>query len=930
MPTLNDLLSDPSAQIELLVKGQYLDENDDLRTEWVSQSGWDDQIGGPFGSYIPPLLTINLRINQQIDPLDIRFDLFTLASIELSNNHLDFAGRYDGWWQYSVDNQSWTVYAVGTLSTGQRVEIADVENTPLFDLKGVNIPEAGSDQCLIRCKSARSLDSALQPVTYSPPALYFPGTASAIINLGNNLNITGTQSISVWVYLEDPASTLQYIEFKDSGSAGHYIAVGLVGAGTITAGVEILVRGQSPTTTTTAANVLQAYRWHRIDVSIAAATRRIDIDGTTAITTSAITGTPTASSVDLEVGRSLKGRLHRLLHWTDARTNATMSAEGRTPISGSETNLREAFIFGEGKGNQVASSKSGSSLIGTLAAGALWDTASWHYESILGQYEPYVLGTVPRVPVTWIDPPKQIGQVSHGAIALLSELQSNHTAVNSANYTVDTATGTLKVTSGALSGTYSATVTANNRWNAALLFGSGSSAVATITSPTGSRSIGIQFRADFTANAFRNLIGWQSAGADLGRFILRFSQFATPTASNRLEWAGINDAGTAFVTSITEGLQAGRTYTAIASLNATGGTVNGQPANTLYLYLDGALVASVAVSGAWTTAPTGFGVGVRPTDLTRNWLGRLDEPFVFNRVVSAQEAKDFCCNPLTGAESGLVRGWHLDNSAAPFAGATSLTLTNTTYTAGRSACTDLARSILFSAVNGYVESALDTDSWYTALVDCPFDCGWFVTNGAKSIDILNVILGGLGLIIYESGGLLKVKRFEGLSGTPDIELDPLIDLQSQPVESNAADPAVYQWTINFATNNSKQDIANVAGGLATTDPDRYQYGAAPYRSVAKSDGSILERFPNAVSMTRTTALLNLIDAESEATRLLAIHRHGADRKSISAFVGIAQIEILDELGPLMEETNLDAGDLIVVGLTIDEGLGTLTLWRPAI
>lgn len=914
MPTLNDLLSDPGAQIELLVKGQYLDANDDLQTEWVSQSGWDDEIGGPFGGYIPPLLTTSLRVNQQIDPLDIKFDLFALASIELSNNHIDFAGRYDGWWRYSVDNQSWTVYAVGTLSTGARVELADVENTPLFDLKGINIPEVGSDQCNIRCKSARSLDSALQPITYSPPALYFPGTPTAIVNLGNNLNITGTQSISIWVYLEDPASTLQYIEFKDSGSAGHYIAVGLVGGGTIAAGVEVLIRGQSPTTTTTAANVLQAYRWHRIDISIAALTRRIDIDGATAITTSAITGTPTASSVDLEVGRSLRGRLHRLLHWTDARNNATMSAEGRTPIAGTETNLREAFIFGEGKGAQVASTKLSSVLTGTLAAGVLWDTASWHYESILGQHEPYVLGTVPRVPVTWIDPPKQIGQISRGAIALLSELQSNHTAVNSANYTVVTATGTFQVVSGALSGNYSATVTANNLWNAALLFnGTTSTGTATITQPSGSKYLGAHFRCDNTSATARHIVQWVGSGS----LQLRLNGTGTLSGTNILRARVANDAGTEFTASIA--IQTGRRYSAIASLNLS--------AMVIELYVDGALAASTPVTGAFTINPTAFSVGHRSAGPDSHFTGVIDEIVIGNVACTETIAKAFHVLPSTASMTGVVNGWHLDNSASPFAGATSLTLANTTYVAGRSACTDLARSVLYAA--GYTEGDLDTDSWYAALVDCPYDCGWFVANGAKSIDILNVILGGLGFILYESGGLLKIKRFEGISGTPDLTLDPLIDLQSQPVEPNGADPAVYQWTVNFATNNSKQDIANVAGGLATTDPDRYHYGAAAYRSAIKSDGTILERFPSAVPMTRMTALLNLRDAEVEAARLLTLHRHGADRKSISAFVGIAQIEILDELGPLMEETDLDASNLIVTGLTIEDNVAVVSVWRPS-
>lgn len=924
MPTLSDLLADPSAVIEIVVRGEYLDETDTLQVIWLSRGGWADDPNGPAGRYCLPLIDFSIRVSQEISPLEpsILLDT-TFAHIELINDSIFYSGYFDEWWRYTVDGLEWKIYLVGFLSDKTRVELSDVELDPLHRLVGISIPEIGSSSCVIRARAfAQVLNLALQPVTYSPPALYFPGTLTAIVNLGNNLNITGTQSISIWVYLEDPASTLQYIEFKDSGSAGHYIAVGLVGGGTIAAGVEVLVRGQSPTTTTTAANVLQAYRWHRIDVSIAALTRRIDIDGAVAITTSAITGTPTASSVDLEIGRSLRGRLHRLLHWTDARNNATMSAEGRTPIAGTETNLREALLFGEGSGNQVASTKSGSSLVGTLADGVLWDTASWHYESILGQHEPYVLGTVPRVPVTWLDPPKQIGQVSRGAIALLSELQSNHTAVNSANYTVDTATGTLKVTSGALSGTYSATVTANNLWKSAVLFnGTSSGGTVSATMPAGSKYLGAHFRVDTTSTATRIIVQWPATTGH--RMTLRLNGTGTLSGTNILRAQVVNDTNVEFTASIA--VQAGMRYSAVATLDV--------PNLLLKLYVNGALAATTAVTGAYTGTFATLSVGHNSVAGTGYFPGVIDEVIFGNVVCTPAMAQLYHTIPSTAGFTGIQYGFHLDegtgSTGAPFVGANSITFANITWMAGRSAPTDLARVVLYS--KGYTENDdLDPDSWYDALVDCPCDCGWFVANGAKAIDVLNVILGGLGFILYESGGLLKIKRFEGLSGTPDVELDPAIDLQSQPVDGNASDPAVYQWTVNFATNNSKQDIANVAGGLATTDPDRYQYGAAAHRSAPKSDGSILERFPSAVPMVRTTALLNLRDAEAEAARLLAIHRHGADRKSISAFVGIAQIETLDELGPLMEETDLDASDLIVTGLTIDEGLATLSVWRPAI
>lgn len=933
MPGLSDLLSDAGASIEVLVGGSYLDASNTSHTVYFSRTGWADPPTGEYGLFIPPLLDISLRVFQHIDPLEPRTLLEgPYSEIRLVNNSIfyDYTGYFDGWYQYSVDYQPWYVYLVGVLTDGTRVELADVISTPLYTLIGIDTPEVSSNECIIRTRSqSEVLNNALQPVTYSPPCLLFPGTSTGLIDLGNNINITGNQCISIWVYLSDPVSTMQYVVFKDSGTTGYYLAVGLVGAGTVTAGVELVVRGQSPATSTTAANVLRAYQWHQITVSIGAVQRQIHIDGAIALTTTGITGTPSSSTTTLTVGKSFLGRMSRLVYYNVGLSVADTSIRMRTPITGLESDVREAFLFNEGSGLVVSSVKSGSSLTGNIDSSVLWDTATWHYQVILGQYEPYVLGTVPRVPVSWIDPPKQIGQVSRGAIALLSELQSNHGIVSSANYTVNLTNGTFTVTVGALSGTYSATVTANNLWNASLLFSSTSSATATITSPTGSRSIGIQFRADFTDVSFKSLIGWDATGAAVGRFIIRFNQSTLPSEPNRIQAYAINDAAVNFQVSPTAGLIQGRTYTAIASLNTSGSVVNGQDANSLWLYLDGTLVGSVAVSGAWTTALTSFGVGIRAFDSTRPWIGRLDEPFVFNRVISATEAKTFTSKPLTGSESGLVFGWHLDSVATPFAGATSLTLTNTTYTAGRSALTDLARSILFA--KGYTESALDSTSWFNALIKNKSDCGWFVTSGQKATDILDIILGGLGFILYESFGIFYLKRFEGLSGTTTKTFNPIIDSVSEEVIAEPADPPVYQWIIEYYTNNSRQDFANIAGSLASTDPDRYGYGTKEYLSVTKTDGETLTRFPGALTKRRKTALLYLRDAESEALRLLLVHKYGADKKSVSMFLSVStDVEIMEEIGPLQGETNLDTGTFIVIGIEIDEESGRLIVWRTAI
>lgn len=932
MPGLSDLIADSSSVLELIIGGTYLDENNDPHTEWFSRSGWHDEPDGPVGAYIKPLADFSLSFDYQVDPLDPK----TLsegfrADITLINDSLysDYAGLFDEWWKYSVDRQSWNVYLVGILSDGTRVTLSDVLSTPLHQLFGQLIPEVGSATCIIRTVSRHAaLDTALQPVTYSPPCLFFPATSGGVINLGDNLDIATTQSISVWVYLTNPAqlSAVQYIVHKDGTTTGYYLAVGLVSSGTIEGGVEFTIRGQSPASTVTAAGVIRAFRWHRIDVAVDATTRRIDIDGTTAVTTTGITGTPVVNAVDCKIGLNLGGRLSRLLFYTDSRTNATMSVEGRTPIVGDETNLREAFLFQEGRGGTVSSSKSGSSLVNiSLGSGIVWDTSSWHLESILSQHEPLIIGTVFRTPVTWFDTAKQIGQITRGALALVQEIQSNHNAVSSANYTVNYDNGTFRVTTGNISGlTWSATATANNLWGAALL---STAAVATISSPTPSRSLCIQCRVDSTDAAVRFLIGWQgNPGSVAGAFIVRLMTGAV----NRLNILAINDAGTQFNVNY-DSLEQGRSYSIVASMNATAGTVNGQPANTIYLYVDGELAGSVAITGAWTTALSSFGVGIRPITLTTPWVGRYDAPAIFNTAISQAQARLLHTLPPTGTETGMVNSWKLDEtsgtSAAALVGATALTLTSPTRIPGRSAPADLARFILFS--QGYIEADLDTDSWRECLNDLSADCGWFVTNGQKTKDVLNMVLANLGFLLFEEAGKWKIRRFVGVVGTPDAEIgESALSLLSAPIEPAPADPAIYQWTILFATNNTKVTTASLSVNPAT-DPDRYDYALKESKSAMKLDYAVLDRFPAAEPRTRLTTLLNQKDAEAEAARLLPIHKHGADRKVISVFAHVGSLSVLDELGPLIAETDLAAGDVLVVGISTVDNVGTVAIWRPA-
>lgn len=948
MPTSNDLLADSSAIVELIVVGTYLDETNTPNTVYFSQHGWQDQIEGPAGTYFPPLLSTSLQIDQLVNPLEPSASFGAASELVFLNDADDFSGYFDSWWKYSVDQREWKIYTVGTLSDGTRVELADVIATPFFSLLGKAVPEVNETECIIQVRSGNYiLDTPVQPDTYSPPCLLFPGSVPASVSLGDNLDLTSSFALSLQFSTDNPASsTAQYLAHKDSGTTGYYVAVGLVGGGTVSGGVEVCFRGRSTATSTSAAGILRASQSYTLDISedTAAGTRRVDLDGATIITVSSLTGSPTSNSTTLTFGSGLVGKLGRVLYWAAARSNATMSAEIKIPFIGSESGLTAYFPNDEGVGSTINDRKTGSSLTGTLASGVLWGNSTFHYASLLGQTRPFLIGTSLRAPVTWLDTTKQIAEVSYGGCAHIAELQSNHAAVSAGNWTPTLAKGILTLTSGSISGTYSTTATANNLWNSALLFSSTSTALATITSPTGAspgpgRSLTIQCRPDFT-NTLLNLYlcGWHVTTA-AGAFFVR----VTTGAVNRLQALIINDAGTQF--SITyDRLNEGRTYSIAAVANPAASLVLDCPANTMRLYVDGEVVGSVALTGVFTATQATYGAGCRSNG-TLSWIGRIDEPLIFNRVISQAEVRALHLLPAESAMSGMTNGWHLDEgissavTASPFAGATSLTLTNLSWTGGRSACTDLARWLYYE--NGYDASDLDLTTWRTILNSQPSDCGIFVTPGMTGKQALDILFGGLGIIRLEVIGIWYLYRFEGVPASPALTLTEVSDLEAADIESEEPDPAIWEWTITYATNATPMEQSTVAQSLATSDPDRYRYAQQKEKSAVKSDYSIkatsgggLGRFPNAESLTRQTALLYTRDAEAEATRLLALHRYGADVKTVAAFItaGTVQpltgVEFIPEFELFGISCEIDETDWVIIGPSAEDDRARVTVWRP--
>jgi len=947
MATLSDLLADPNAAIEVVVSISYLSSSNTESIEWVCQGsqgqGWIDPSSGPVAGYIPPLLATDLTISQHIEPLSPSEAFGAYTQLELINDLIGtvYEGRYDLWHEVSIDNRPINIYLVGRLSNGTRVDLEDVLSTPLFALLGVDFPEVGDGQVILNVRDdSHSLDLPIQPQTYSGPCPLFPGTASTSgsITYGNNYNLTGSFSLCGWVRLTDATVANQYPIKKDGATNGYWFEVGNV--------LRMTVLGLGTPAIVSAANLMHSGYWHFVSFALNTTGTQMEIglDGVSVASGSYVSGTPAASTVAFVMGWGLKGNMAKWTVYNAYQSISTMYNNARLPVDTTSSSLIAYLVSSTdpGVGSTTYDRDSGSSITGSMGVGVTWDTASWHLAAIVGNYRPYVLGTVPRVPVSWIDPVQKVGEVSYGGAALISEVQSNHNALVGPSPAVGAVwsqnhpAGTFTVTSGSLSGTYSATVTANNFWNSALSIVSNSTVLATINSVNGSMTMAIQYTPSKSYSSNVYIMGWQT-GASAGSIILRF---ATSGGANRLEAFCINDAGTVTVCSTTANLMEGTTYSlaVVRNMNQAGNTAG--TGATLSIWVNGSQVGSVSISGVYSTTRTAFGIGCRPDTSTVQAEGRYDEPLVFSRALSQSNLQSLHLLPATGTESNLTYGWHCDDAtgtsaASMLGGGVALTLTNVTWIGGRSSPSDLARKIYYLA--GYGSADLDQTTWLSCLNSCSADCGWYVGSGESALDIARIILGGLGFVPYKIGTVIYIRRFIGITGIAESTYDVISTVREGDITPAGHDPAIWSWQVLYAHNNVKMDPANIAAALATSDPDRYNYGQMQDRVSIKSDYSIKVkadgskgRFPNAVDKKRQTALLKQADADVEGLRLLLLHRYGADIKSIPLWVLAGSKRILHEAAfSGISELGMDRGNFVVIGLECTDDVATATIWRQA-
>lgn len=224
------------------------------------------------------------------------------------------------------------------------------------------------------------------------------------------------------------------------------------------------------------------------------------------------------------------------------------------------------------------------------------------------------------------------------------------------------------------------------RGTGAAIRGNGTSSVgtATVTCPAGSMTFECLFRPLTSNTSLRYIMAYQSgAGGRLFRF--------TTGATNRLEWRVVGDALQQFAIIYDNFPTLGNLKRITAVLD----TINLQ----LRLYVDGVEVATpVAITGTYNTVLNAFAILRRPDSATLYMDGDIDDVRIYNYARTQAETQREMDIELTGAETGLIAYWKLNEGSGGSAlnsvpaGAT-MTLTNTTWVGSMEGDSSLAGTV---------------------------------------------------------------------------------------------------------------------------------------------------------------------------------------------------------------------------------------------
>jgi hypothetical protein len=335
-----------------------------------------------------------------------------------------------------------------------------------------------------------------------------------------------------------------------------------------------------------------------------------------------------------------------------------------------------------------------------------------------------------------------------------------------------------------------------------------------------------------------------------------------------------NDAGTGFVAMGAAALPAGAWVWLTGVLDLGAGLAT--------LYVNGAAVASIAVTGTFATVLSAYTLaagtaGAEPFD------GEVDEPRIWSTARTAAQVAAGMMAELAGTEAGLAQYWRLNDNtgtsaASAVGGAAGTLLGGATWTSSRYSRADLAWALVTKKASPLLPPLAVAQMNMPAFVAMnavdSADCAYLCEVGKQQtfLDVLDNLINWDGYYGGTRAGLFTLARVDlpvGNSGGNDFDDSTIMGDLVPIAQSLPAGLVVVSYARNWSPTAGKDII-----GLVNSTPvnsARYSFATQEWRSVPMPNPATKQSYPNARTLTVLTALTKLADAQALAARLLAIY-----------------------------------------------------------
>jgi hypothetical protein len=219
---------------------------------------------------------------------------------------------------------------------------------------------------------------------------------------------------------------------------------------------------------------------------------------------------------------------------------------------------------------------------------------------------------------------------------------------------------------------------------------------------------------------------------------------------------------------------------------------------------------------------------------------------------------------------------------------------------------------------------------------CPAPVGVWVDGTRTGLDVINELAGSIGAYVcFDNSNTLRMARLEAPSGPSVLTILPAHVVELPQLLSTAdGDKGLPPWQITLAWGKVYTTQTDLAGDVPA---DHKAIVEKQYRLITVQDPAIKVAYPIAPTMGDSespiqTALVNLADAQAEATRRLTLYKVGRHMWQVKVRLERWQRALLD-LGRVLTfvypRYDLQNGkQFCIAGIEADADTGdtTLRLW----